>query len=86
MSRIVNSKIFLKIALMTMLILNSFTILYILATKILYIICLDFIKDQYIIFALFIALIKYIIQPIFNDIFLLFINKNFIKPISCNIF
>lgn len=61
MIEIINSNIFLNIALIITSILNLYIILYNLAVKTLYIICLYFIEDYYIIFAFLIVLIRQII-------------------------
>lgn len=57
-NKITNPNIFPNIAYITILISNSYIISYNLTTKILYITFLHFIKKQYMIFGLFIILVK----------------------------
>lgn len=61
---------------------NLYAILYNSTIKILFVICLHFIKDQYIILALLVASARLMIYLIYDNKFLLFINNKSIKIIS----
>ncbi len=70
---------------MTVSISNSYIFLYHLATKTLYVTFLPFIKDQYMIFILFIPLAKKIMYPIYDNISLLLAKEELVKTTSYSV-
>lgn len=85
-SGIANASIFPKVDLITIQISNSYIILYNSAIKILYVIHLHFIQNQYIMFALLVTLVRQVTYLIYYDISLLFTNKKSTKITNYNIF